>query len=387
MSDLKASEVIWKRLRIRLIMSAVIVSSIAGAVYVLSGGHLLLDADGMIKQDRVAVSTPFDSRVKEVYVRPGDYVRSGQKIAAVESASISRTLAELSIERARMMARVAQLEGRRNVVKAMLPLAEANAHQNNQYLETIRGAQARGLMVERAVNEVSTGAIAASERSLSLKSEAVSVETELQGTQAALKELTATAAGLSESYNNGILIAPSDGYVGATVASVGEIISGTGAKVAQIYSGTTYALAYIPERYLLSVEKGQKVGLKGRNQVVTAIIEQVLPVTETLPPEFQLPNRSLERGQLVRIALHDDSPFAVEQTVKVTSCFRDDCKDGLSGFVMASLPKLREELASWAAATSKTASKAPEAFNALFQSNQAKAGDHPQAQDDLVLNK
>src|SRR4051794_3183986 len=91
-----------------------------------------------------------------------------------------------------------------------------------------------------------------------LRAEIGSIETELQGTQAALRGLSETLASLSESYNNGVLLAPADGHIGSTVANVGDVISGNGAKVAYVYSGSVFALAYVPETYLRTVEEGEK---------------------------------------------------------------------------------------------------------------------------------
>ena len=303
MSELKASNVVWKRLRNVLITAIGFAAVGGGVVYAYFGGRILLDADGMITRNRISVSAPFDSRIKQLYVRPGDFVRAGQKIAMVESPSIARTLADLTVEKARMMARIAQLEARRTVVAALLPMAKANTEQGQSFLGNLMAARAKGLTVDKSIQELSSLQISAAERSLSLESETAAVETELQGTQAALAEISKTCASIKETYDDGILTAPVDGYIGSTVAAVGEVLSANSATVAQIYSGTTFALAYLPESYLFDVEEGQIVGVKVRAGTIPAIIEKVLPVTEALPPEFQIPNRVRERGQLVRISL------------------------------------------------------------------------------------
>ncbi len=234
-----------------------------------------------------------------------------------------------------MMARIAQLEARSNVVAALLPMAEANTEQGQSFLDSLMAAGAKGLAVAKSIQELSSLQISAAERSLSLKSETTAVETELRGTQAALEEISKTYASIKETYDNGILTAPVDGYIGSPVAAVGEVLSGNSAKVAHIYSGTTFALAYLPESYLFDVEEGQKVGVKVRSGTIPATIEKVLPVTEALPPEFQLPNRVRERGQLVRISLEGNGQFAMDQKVRVTSCLRSDCKDSLTELVKA----------------------------------------------------
>src|ERR1700742_3664186 len=108
MSELKVSGLVWRRLR-RILFSTVILAGAAGgAVYAFSGGRLLLDADGMITSEHVSVTAPFDARIRQGLVRPGDRDVAGQAIAVVDSATISRSLAELASEKARFVARLAQ---------------------------------------------------------------------------------------------------------------------------------------------------------------------------------------------------------------------------------------------------------------------------------------
>ena len=95
----------------------------------MDSAGLLLRADGHVARERVAVASAFEGRVAEVFVRPGDHVEQGQKIAVVKSVAISRTLAELEAERARLTSKIAQLEARRQVILGTLPLAKSSAER------------------------------------------------------------------------------------------------------------------------------------------------------------------------------------------------------------------------------------------------------------------
>ena len=53
------------------------------------------------------------------------------------------------------------------------------------------------------------------------------------------------------------------------------------------------------------------------------------PLPSPLPSDLQAPNRMLERGRLVRIALTDLNQFPVDQHVQVTTCFQNDCHVGI----------------------------------------------------------
>jgi hypothetical protein len=120
---------------------------------------------------------------------------------------------------------------------------------------------------------------------------------------------------------------------------VGEVLSAGTTPVANIYAGTSYVLAYIPENYLFDVDEGQKVSIKGRGRTATGYIERVLPVTDALPPEFQLPNRVRGRGQLVRVELSQPKDFALDEKVRLTSCYMDKCGLGVSEIIEAAIPE------------------------------------------------
>jgi multidrug resistance efflux pump len=340
-NQLQASEVKWKRLR-KLVTTTLLVGGAGGiAIYALNGGSVMLDADGLVTRQTVAVASPWpDARIREVNVRPGDWVEAGQKIAVVDSAAMQRSLADLASEQARVVGRVAQLEGRRDVVKALLPMAKIAAESSNAYMDTLQKANQNGLALTRSMQQTSAAQVLAMDKFLSLEAEKTSLEKEIDANQGALQQVSTAYADLQRTYGSGTLVAPASGYVGSHVAMVGEVLSAGTTPVANIYAGPSYVLAYIPENYLFDVEEGQKVSIKGRGRTATGFIERVLPVTDALPPEFQLPNRVRGRGQLVRVELSAPKDFALDEKVRLTSCYMENCRLGVSEIIQAALPNL-----------------------------------------------
>jgi multidrug resistance efflux pump len=342
-NELQASKVGWKKLR-RVVLTTMFLGGLGTAVvYVLSGDSVLLSADGIVTRQRVAIAAPWqDARVRDVYVRPGDKVEAGQKIATVESATMLRSLAELAAEKARISSRIAQLNARKGVVTTLMPLAEQNVTQTDGFLNALQKAGANGLTVSKNLQEMTSASVQASERHLSLKAEQGSLGVEAEANKQALDQVSAAYDDLQRAYNNGVLYAPVSGYIGANVAMIGEVLSVGKDRIANIYTGPSFVLAYIPESYLFDVEEGQKVAVKARGQTVAGYIEKVLPVTEALPPEFQLPNKTRGRGQLVQVTIPDGNAFAIDQKSQITSCYFQNCRTGLSEAVRASIPGIKK---------------------------------------------
>lgn len=340
MSDqLQASEVKWRRLR-KLVLTTLFIGSAGGlAVYALGGGSLMLDADGLVTSRTVTVASPWpDARVREINVRPGDWVEAGQKIAVVDSAAMSRSLADLAAEQARVTGRVAQLEARRQVVTALIPMAKVAADEANSFLSTLQKANSNGMVVSRSLQQMSAAQVQAMDKLLTLEAEVSSLETEIRANQTALQQVAGAFTDLQRTYGSGILTAPASGYVGSHVAMTGEVLSAGTTPVANIYTGPSYVLAYVPENYLFDVSEGQEVSIKGRGRTTTGVVERVLPVTDALPPEFQLPNRVRGRGQLVRVELNNPGNFVLDEKIRLTSCYMEKCKLGVSEIIEAAIP-------------------------------------------------
>jgi len=342
---LSASRLSWTRLRRLLLNCGLLVCAVGGTVFYVNGGvsGIMLHADGFVLRERVAIAPTFEGRVAEVFVRPGDHVEEGQKIAVVKSVAISRSLADLAAEKARLMGKVTELQARRQVITDTLPFAKSSATQTAVYLNDLNHARTEGLAVDKSLQEMTTAALVAFEHVASLKAELGSLSAELEADQIALGQAASAYDELSTTYANGVLYAPASGDIGASVAPIGQALSAAGTSVADIFTGQSFVLAYVRDAYLASLSEGAAVGVVTRNETLSGLIDRILPLTEALPSDFQTPNRTVERGRLVRVVLTDPNHhrLAIGQRVKVRTCFVADCH---AGVLDAALEQTRTEL-------------------------------------------
>lgn len=326
-----ASRVSWTRLRRLALKCGLLASTVSGTVFFMNGGvpAILLRADGLVVREEVAVAPAFDGRVSQVFVRPGDHVEKGQKIAIVKSVTISRTLADLATEKARLISRIAELEARRQVIIDTLPLAKSSADETASYLNSLDKARADGLAINKSVQQMTSASLSATEHVATLQAEQRSLSAELDADRTALGQAASAYDELNAAYADGALYASADGDVGASVVPVGQALSTGSRSVASIFTGDTFVLAYVPDAYLFQISTGQMVGVRVGKAILNGRIDRILPFAEALPNDLQVPNRVQERGRLVRIALLDPNQLPVDQRVQVTTCLMTDCHVGV----------------------------------------------------------
>jgi multidrug efflux pump subunit AcrA (membrane-fusion protein) len=329
--ELSASSLNWKRLRRLAVNCGLLICAVSGTVFYMNGGvaGVLLRADGHVLRERVTVAPAFEGRVAQVFVRPGDHVEKGQKIAVVKSVAITRTLADLAAEKARLMSKIAELQARRQVIIDTLPLAKSSAAETASYLNSLNQARTAGLAINKSLQEMTSASLLATEHVASLRAEQDSLSAELDANRIALSQAASAYDELSATYADGVLYALASGDIGASVAPVGQGLSTGNGGVADIFTGESFVLAYVPDAYIFDILEGQTVGVRARNEVLNGRIDRILPLAEALPSELQMPNRMLERGRLVRIALVDFNQLPVDQRVQVTTCFLADCHAGV----------------------------------------------------------
>lgn len=327
MSDeLHVSHLRWKRLRNFVLIILALVGGTMVSSHVLSGSIVLLDIDGVVVRDRVAVASPFpETRIHEVFVRPGDQVSVGQKIAVVESPSVSSQLANLAVEKAKLDTSLAGYEARQAAVEALLPVAEAASQQINVSLDRLAKANAKGIVPDKTLTDTLSTNLATSDKLLSLKAEQASLTREIAAQREALRDVTASYEALKQIYAGGILYAPADGIVGSEVEPAGSVLGSANAVVAEIFTGPSFVLAYLPSSYAFSIEAGERVKIRAASRWTVGTIHRLLPLTEAVPPEFQLPTKVRSRGQLVKVALPPDADFPLGEKILLSGCYFDTC--------------------------------------------------------------
>lgn len=284
----------------------------------LFGDFLLLKADGLVLRDRNVIATPYVARIESVDIREGQDVDAGRVLLNLQSTDILERLADLSTKRAELVAKATDFKIRSANVAQLLPLAERRADQAISTIKQFDDLAAAKLVTSARYQEALKVSYEANRDRVSLKTQRNVLEEELESLDGALEDAADAISRVEALYADGTVRSPVSGSIGATIPSVGNVYR-PGEPILSVYSGEPYVLAYLPRRYLFPISVGMNVHVTDGRQSATGVITEILPVTDTLPKEFQNTFKPSDRNQLAKIHLEGHKPFPLNQKVALSS--------------------------------------------------------------------
>ena len=283
----------------------------------LFGDFFLLQADGLVLRDQHVVATTYVARVEDVNVTEGQAVDAGNPLLKLQSTEILERLADLSTKRAELVANETDFKVKAESVAQLLPLAERRVSEAVNTIKEFDTLAASGLVTSARYQEALRVNYEASRDRVNLLTQRRVLEKELSSLDDALADADDAIAKLKGLYSDGVVRSPVSGSIGAVIPSVGNVYR-PGEPILSIYSGAPYVLVYLPRRYLFPIYVGMELGLTDGRDVADGVIVEILPVTDTLPKEFQNTFKPSDRNQLAKIKLTTPSAFPLNQKVSVS---------------------------------------------------------------------
>lgn len=283
----------------------------------LFGDYVFLRADGLVLRDQHVIATPYVARVEAVDVREGQEVDAGSVLINLQSTEILERLADLSTKRAELVAKATDFKVRSENVAQLLPLAERRADEAVNTIKQFDDLAAAKLVTSARYQEALKVSYEANRDRVSLRTQRQVLQEELDSLDEALEDAADAISKVEALYDNGTVRSPVNGSIGATVPSVGNVYR-PGEPILSVYSGKPYVLAYLPRRYLFPISVGMEVRVSDGREATFGTITEILPVTDTLPREFQNTFKPSDRNQLAKISLSSDSSFPLNQKVGVS---------------------------------------------------------------------
>ena len=281
------------------------------------GDYVLLDADGLVVSDAHVIATPYVAQVSSVDVKEGQSVEAGDTLVKLQSTEILERLAELSTKRASLVAQATDFKVRSQKVAELLPLAERRVEEAVNTITKFDALATSRLVTSARYQEVLRTNFEANKDRVGLVTQQKVLKDELASLDRALADADDATEKLKALYANGIERAPVSGYVGASIPSVGHVFR-PGEPIMSVHYGKPHVLAYLPRRYLFPINIGMSVLVSDGRDSAKGTISEILPVTDSLPKEFQNTFKPKDRNQLAKIVFEESPPFPLNQKVNIT---------------------------------------------------------------------
>jgi multidrug resistance efflux pump len=296
---------------------------ICGAAYLclqLIGSMLFLKADGLVMRDRTVIASLYNARVAMVHVMPGDVIKKGEPLLTLQSTEMLDRLADVIGKKGSLVTREGQILSRLQLIQAMMPTAVARRERTMYTSSVVTKLAARQLTTQPRQAEVARDNYDAEREEQQLVAEQTALHHELVSLQTSREEMESLSNGLKAAYNDGRILAPATGIVGARTPHVGQVIK-VAENALEIYRGSSYVLAYIPTNRLYQVNVGERVVVTEGSNRTHGRIERVETLTDAIPPEFQSIFQTVERQQVVRIVFDQEPHFPLQAKVRITSSY------------------------------------------------------------------
>jgi HlyD family secretion protein len=336
----------------KLVVLAVVSAVVIAGIFIVSKSLLnrglpegLIQANGRIEGDNVAVASKFPGRIAKLYLREGSAVTNGQALAQLDDSQVATKVAQA---RAAVAAIEAQLEAVKTglqLLKKDVPLgieiAESSVIQARSVIGKSEAADQqasrdagryRELLEQGTVEKhkseqadlaatVTKNDLAAAQTALTRagtqlaqaklgsdritvkEKEIVALEAQLAQTRAALAEAESVQSDLS-------ITAPIDGIITTRVRDVGEVVAGGSPLFNLVDLNRLYLKVYVPESQIGKL----RLGLPARiytdafpKQPLNATVRYIASRAEFTPKEVQTPDERVKLVYAVKLYL-DENP-------------------------------------------------------------------------------
>jgi multidrug resistance efflux pump len=289
------------------------------------GDRVMMRADGLLLRDRTMVAATSVVRIEDINVRPGQRVAKGDVLFTVGSLEIVEKLTDFSLRNAQIKERFSALEARRRLLDDLVPLAEDKLRRAHQALKHQQQLAQLRLVPGQRSNPAQEMIETAQENLQRLNAERDNLDIELASLEPIRDNASDALQKLEDHYANGAVRAASDGFIGDVTPSVGEVFL-AGEPILSVITGAPYVLAYLPDTYVFRVNQGLPVEVQNGQDNATGVISEILPVSQTLPKEFQNAFRPNRTRQLARIDFAQSVDIPTFANVRISRPLSGDAK-------------------------------------------------------------
>ncbi|WP_407178555.1 HlyD family secretion protein [Bradyrhizobium sp. STM 3562] len=220
----------------------------------------IASGNGRIEATEIDIASKTAGRIQDILVREGDFVRTGQVLARMDTTQLQAQLrqakaqlrrASISVDTAKSVVTQREAEKKSAVAvvtqrNAELDTAERKFQRSSQLIRTNAVSQ-QTFDDDRAAAEGAKAAVSAAEAQLAASEAAISsAQAQVVDAEAAIDAAKATIESIEADINDSTLTAPRDGRVQFRVAQPGEVLAAGGRVLNVVDLGDVYMTFFLP---------------------------------------------------------------------------------------------------------------------------------------------
>lgn len=313
-------------------------------------GEGLVSGNGRIEATDIDVATKYAGRVGDIFVREGDFVKSGQLLAQMQIDVLNAQRDEARAQQQQAANAVASAEAQVTMRESDLAAAQAVVVQRGSDLDNARRRLMRSETLSRegavsiqqldddraAARNVEAALAAARAQATAAQAAIAAAKSQVKGARSTVTAVAATVARIEIDIADSQLKAPRDGRVQYRVAQPGEVLGGGGKVLNMVDLSDVYMTFFLPETVAGKVALGSEARIvldAAPDYVIPAQVSFVASVAQFTPKTVETAS---ERQKLMfRVKARID-PDLLKQHLK-------QVKTGLPGVAWLKL----EQQAKW----------------------------------------
>lgn len=261
---------------------------------------------GTVTAPRYVISTPYVSRVTEVYVEPGARVWEGQRVATVRSPEIYALKASLVTGLADQTNVQAELKIRLSVAQGSLPSARQRVERSRQNLDRMGrlSCPASSNFCSDIFREhaLATGVVA------QLEAEVQELRTQIDEVTKARKDIADLNDTVARAYADGHQISWVTGIVGPRIVQPGQSVS-AGDAILTVYDDRKRQIEWVLDgARIRQPQVGDRVYVMDGSHALRGRVSEVLGIAD-LAARSQSLFEAPMTGQVVHVKLDDGEPY------------------------------------------------------------------------------
>ncbi|HYM35076.1 MAG TPA: efflux RND transporter periplasmic adaptor subunit [Steroidobacteraceae bacterium] len=335
---LKPKRALWIGVGLLAIVGIIVFRMIVGRGALPEG---LIQANGRIEGDHLAVSSKFAGRIAEIKVREGDSVKTGQVLAVLDDAQIKTKVTQATAAVAALNAQVDAVTTALALLRKEVPLAvggadaalsranadiakaKASHDQASREAERTKELLAQGVIPKQGAERADLAVTSAEAEHEATRGSAIQAgkqlsqarlgadrikakESELAALQAQLEQAKARLAETESVLEDLTLKAPSPGVVMTRIREVGEVINAGSPILDLVDLDRLYLKVYVPEIQIgkLRLNLPARIYIDAYPETpFDATVSYISSRAEFTPKEVQTPDERVKLTYAVKLTL------------------------------------------------------------------------------------